>query len=196
MSMNFILWSQWNRLPVPNMLYIHVEKKLSACAIDIDTPWYGVKNSTPSPCTWSCRFSPTGRSATTGIYTHSDSLMKTATDILLWYDTIQYDMIGYFYMCSTASWVQTTGVHGPCPRAVFTYHCTREHGCPKWRPCLRDVDTACGHDPWTRVSKNDTRVHGPWTLASFWTSVFTVRRDGPRTWVVCTELKSAAWNQN
>jgi len=35
---------------------------------------------------------------------------------------------------------------------VFT---AREHGCPKWRPC-----------PWTRVSKDDTRVHSlysPWT---------------------------------
>jgi len=35
--------------------------------------------------------------------------------------------------------------------------------------------------------KNDTRVHlhGPWTWASIWTSVFTGR--GPR--VVCTELQ-------
>jgi len=50
----------------------------------------------------------------------------------------------------------------------------REHKCPKWRPYARV------HRPWTRVSKNDTRVHGPclWTRASFWTPMFTAHGHG------------------
>jgi len=33
--------------------------------------------------------------------------------------------------------VHTTSVHGPC---------SREHGCPKSRPCSRAVDTAREHE--------------------------------------------------
>ena len=45
--------------------------------------------------------------------------------------------------------LHTTRVHGPCPRAVNTGDSFANPW--SWNPCPR---------PWTRVSKNDARVHG------------------------------------
>jgi len=89
------------------------------------------------------------------------------------------------YLSDDCQLVATTGHHQLRSSEMFDNR--------SWRRPVMPWQRAGGHGPWTRVSNNETRVHGPLTLMSFLTTVFTARGHGPWTrhvdrGSVCTEL--------
>ena len=93
------------------------------------------------------------------------------------------DGIPNFVHCYVKSWGRPSnfGGWGPDPLPTPPSGCALGRG----HECLKnDARTSTGrdHGPWTRISRNDTRVHGP-RWSPVYSSVHTTRDHGP--WTRC-----------